>query len=162
MLHVLIRRMVRTLVLLRHGLAAGQGPDSGLLPEGEAYLRRLGARLAGEGWKPAAILASPYLRARSSAAVLADSLGIREPTVLLSELLPEADAGEALAAITAAAPAATPVLVVTHLPLVARLANELVGEDVSFSPGTFVEIAREGAGGARLLRRIGPRDLSGG
>ena len=68
---------------------------------------------------------------------------------------------EALEAITAAAPLETPVLVVAHLPLLGRLAHELVGEDPSFSPGTLVEIAHEGAGHSRLLRRLGPREVSG-
>ena len=42
------------------------------------------------------------------------------------------------------------------------LAQELVGDDPGFSPGTLVEIAREGNGVARVLRRIGPRDVPAG
>jgi phosphohistidine phosphatase len=151
--------MLRTYALLRHGLAGGQAPDSALLPEGVAYLRRLGAKLESEGWKPGAILTSPYTRARDSAGVLAGVLGFEAPAVVLPALVPEGEPDEALAAITAAAPLATPVLVVTHLPLVGRLAQDLVGEDLSFSPGTLVEIVREGEGVARLIRRLGPRDL---
>lgn len=153
--------MVRFLALVRHGLAAGQGPDAELLPEGAAYLRRLGTRLKDEGWQPAAILSSPYLRARASAAVLAETLGFTAAPLVLDELTPEGEPSEALEAITAAAPLETPVLVVAHLPLLGRLAHELVGEDPSFSPGTLVEIAHEGAGHARLLRRLGPREVTG-
>ena len=153
--------MLRTLALLRHALASGQSPDAKLLPEGVAYLHRLGTKLEAEGWKPGAIVTSPYMRARDSAGVLAAVLGYESRAAVLNELVPESEPDEALAAITAAAPLATPILVVTHLPLVGRLAQTLLGEDLSFSPGTLVEIVREGEGVARLIRRIGPRDLAG-
>ena len=154
-------RMLRILALLRHGLSDGSGSDAALLPEGAALLVRLGAKLAAEGWKPAAILTSPYRRARESAAVLARALDCVAPVAAVDELVPEGDPVEALAAIAAAAPVASPALVVGHMPLVGRIALELVGDDPGFSPGTFVEIAREGTGVARLLRRVGPRDLAG-
>lgn len=153
--------MIRTLALVRHGLSAGQAPEAALLPEGAAYLRRLGAQLSAEGWKPAVILTSPYARAQASALVLGDALGTSLAPLVLEELTPESEPSDALAAITAAAAFQTPVLVVAHLPLLGRLAHELLGDDPSFSPGTLVEIAREGDGPARLLRRIGPRDLAG-
>jgi phosphohistidine phosphatase len=154
--------MVRNLALLRHGLATGQGPDAGLLPEGTTYLLRLGARLDAEGWRPAAVVTSPYRRARESAVVVSGALGSLAQMLVLEELVPEAEPGDALAAILDRVPLASPVLVVSHLPLVGRLAQELVGEDPGFSPGTFVEIVRDGDRGARLLRRIGPRDLKDG
>jgi len=151
--------MLRVLALLRHGLAAGQAADSRLLPEGRAYLERLGAKLEAEGWRPAAVLTSPYARAKESAAVLVRALGAEVPSRALDELVPEGDAEVALEAVTAAAPLATPVLVVAHMPLLGQMALELVGEAPGFSPGTLVEIAREGQGGGRLLRRIGPQDM---
>jgi phosphohistidine phosphatase len=153
--------MHRILALLRHGLASGQSAGAELLPEGAAYLRRLGAKLAAEGWRPAAILTSPYVRARATATVLAGALGCDAPHEALDELVPEGDPDAALAAIAASAPLASPVLVVGHLPLVGRLAQELVGADPGFSPGTLVEIARDGDGSARLLRRIGPHEVAG-
>jgi len=154
--------MLRNFALLRHGLADGQGPEASLLPEGSTHLHRLARRLESEGWRPAAVVTSPYRRARESATVVAAILGGATLTRVLQELVPEAEPDEALAAILGAVPLATPVLVVSHLPLVGRLAQELIGEDPGFSPGTFVEIVREGDGDARLLRRIGPRDLTNG
>ncbi len=151
--------MVRSLALLRHGMAAGQGPEAPLLPEGAAYLRRLGALLRSGGWRPAAVVTSPYRRAWESARVLASTLHPGVETHVLPELKPEGEPDEALEAILGIVPLATPVLVVSHLPLVGRLAEELVGDDPGFSPGTFVEIVRELDGSARLLRRIGPRDV---
>jgi phosphohistidine phosphatase SixA len=151
--------MLRTLALLRHGLASGQGPAAELRPEGAAYLRRLAAVLDREGWRPAAIVTSPYRRARESAAVMATALRVSEAPLVLEELIPEAEPGPALTAVLAAAPLAACILVVTHLPLIGRLAQELIGEDPSFSPGTLVEIVREHDDVARLLRRIGASDL---
>ena len=51
------------------------------------------------------------------------------------------------------------ILIVSHLPLVARLATELTGEEVSFTPATLVEIADRGDGQARLVRRLSPDEL---
>ena len=151
--------MLRVLALLRHGLASGQDADAPLQPEGEAYLRRLGAKLESEGWQPDAILASPLLRAQDTAAIVANAVGAEAPRQSLRTLLPETDPEAALAAILAAAPLANRILVVAHMPLLGRMTQELIGDDPGFSPGTLVEIAREGDGVARLLRRVGPRDV---
>ena len=151
--------MLRTLALLRHGLASGQGPAAELRPEGAAYLRRLAALLDREGWRPAAIVTSPYRRARESAAVMAAALRVGEAPLVLEDLIPEVEPEPALAAVLAAAPLASSILVVSHLPLIGRLAQELIGEDPGFSPGTLVEIVRDHDGVARLLRRIGASDL---
>lgn len=154
--------MIRVLALLRHGLASGQGPNAALVPDGAVELRRLGAMLESEGWRPEAVATSPYRRARESALILATMLAPGVETHVIKELRPDEDPAEALAAVLRAAPLASPLLIVSHLPLVGRIAHELLGEDLAFSPGTFVEIVREGEGAARLLRRIGPRDLPGG
>ncbi len=153
--------MLRSLALLRHGLASGQAPTATLLPEGAAYLRRLAAVLQADGWAPKRVLCSPYVRARESAEIMVRALSLTRPIEVLSDLVPESEPDEALRAIADAAPLDSPVLVVSHLPLVGRLTQELIGDDPGFSPGTFVEIVREGSGAARLLRRVGPRDLEG-
>lgn len=153
--------MIRSLALLRHGLASGQAPEAALLPEGGAYLRRLAAVLEAGGWRPKRVLSSPYVRARESAAIMLGALSLALPVELLPDLIPESEPDEALRAIAEAAPLDSPVLVVSHLPLVGRISQELIGDDPGFSPGTFVEILREGEGPARLLRRVGPRDLDG-
>jgi phosphohistidine phosphatase len=152
-------RMVRILALLRHGVAAGQAPESALLPEGARHMRMLAHKLGADDWRPAAIVTSPYLRALASAQLVAAELGFAGDPIVLDELEPEGDPEAALTAIRKASPLASPVLAVSHLPLVGRLVHALVGADVSFSPGTFVELAQEGDGPARLVRRITPRDL---
>jgi len=151
--------MLRVLALLRHGRAEGAGADARLLPEGEAYLRRLGAKLESEGWQPAAILTSPYARACESADIIGAAVGFDDRIAILRELLPETDPEVALEAIVAAAPLAPRVLVVAHQPLLGLMVQDLLGLDPGFAPGTLVEIAREGDGVARLLRRIGPHDV---
>ncbi len=151
--------MLRTLALLRHGLASGQAPAAELLPEGATYLRRLAALLDRESWRPGAIATSPYRRARESAAVVAAALRVNAPLFVLEELMPEGEPDDALAAVLAAAPSAATILVVSHLPLIGRLAQRLVEDDPGFSPGTLVEIERADGGPARLLRRVSASDL---
>jgi phosphohistidine phosphatase SixA len=151
--------MPRTLALLRHGRAAGQGPDAVLTPEGAQQLEKVAAVLKAEGWRPAAMFVSPYSRALESARVFAAALGLGKPAAVLEELIPESEPVEALAAIDAAAPGHASILVVSHMPLVARIANELTGEDLSFTPATFVEIADQGDGQVRLVRRLSPEEM---
>ena len=154
--------MIRIFALLRHGLASGQGPHAALLPEGAVELRRLAALLAAENWRPEAVVTSPYRRAQESAEIMVAALAPESDIHVLRELRPDVDPEEALDAVLTVLPLASPILLVSHLPLVARIAGELVGEEPAFSPGTLVEIARDGAGPARIVRRIGPRDLPGG
>src|SRR5262252_2286526 len=63
--------MVRTLALLRHGLASGQGPDAALAPEGVRQVERLAAALRANAWRPDVVLSSPYARALESARTFA-------------------------------------------------------------------------------------------
>ena len=151
--------MVRSIALLRHGLASGQAPNATLLPEGSAYLRRLAAVLDADGWRPDRVLSSPYVRARDSAEIIVKALSLTLAIEVIPELSPESDPDDALRAIADATPSDRTVLVVSHLPLVGRLSQELICDDPGFSPGTFVEIVREGDAPARLLRRVGPRDI---
>jgi phosphohistidine phosphatase SixA len=151
--------MLRTLALLRHGRAAGQGPDAPLTPEGVQQLQRLASAMRAQGWRPEAILASPFVRAQESARTFAAGLGFTQPAIVLHELIPDSEPGDALQAIDAAAPGRASILVVSHLPLVARIASELTGEEVAFTPATLVEIADEGDGKARVVRRLTPDEL---
>ena len=151
--------MLRTLALLRHGRAAGQGPDAPLTPEGVEQLRRLASALAAEGWRPDVILASPFARALDSARTLAAGIGVMRSPVVVQELVPDSEPIDALQAIDAAAPGSRSILVVSHLPLVGRIAHELTGEEISFTPATLVEIADQGGGTARLVRRLSAEEL---
>ncbi|MFM7231146.1 MAG: phosphohistidine phosphatase SixA [bacterium] len=150
--------MDRTLALMRHGLATGQAPDAPLMAEGEDDVRRLGARLAAEGWRPGVVLCSPYRRAAHTAQLMAEALAPSAGLETLRELVPEGDPAEAVAVVRALAADHACVLVVSHLPLVALLTAEFTGDTVAFTPGTWVELALPGHGRARLVRRVAPRE----
>jgi phosphohistidine phosphatase len=67
------------LVIVRHAEADAGHPDElrPLTPEGREQARRLGERLRADGVAPEAIVCSPLLRARETAA----ALGLGEPEV---------------------------------------------------------------------------------
>jgi phosphohistidine phosphatase len=153
--------MRRTLALLRHGLAAGQDSHAPLAPRGVAQIERLAVMLRAERWRPAFVLTSPYARAVETARTLAEGIGFTGTIERSSHLTPESEPIDALHAIDEEAGDASSILVVAHLPLVGRIVHELTGDEVQFSPGTFVELADED-GGARLLRRIAPQVLDHG
>ena len=109
------------LVLVRHADAAPGDPDElrALTPEGHEQARRLGERLRAEGIEPDAVLTSPLLRARQTAA----ELGLGEPQPL-DELGPGATADGVRSAI---AGRGRTVVVVGHQPDCSRIATALRG-----------------------------------
>jgi phosphohistidine phosphatase SixA len=151
--------MPLTLALVRHGRANGQGPEAELLPEGAGYVATLGRRLRREGLAPSAAASSPYLRARETMRILLGELASDLAPRQLSDLTPDVGPERALDALLAIAPASGTLLVVTHMPLVARLTDEVAGEIVDFHPGTFAEIQLNEDRRGWLVRRIGPEDL---
>jgi len=114
------------LYLVRHAEAAGGEPDDlrPLTADGRAAAKALGARLAAEGVRPGAILTSPLLRARETAAALGSELGC-EPEA--DERLAPGATAELVRA--AAAGRGEPVLVVGHQPDCGLIAAELTGGD---------------------------------
>ncbi len=109
------------LVLIRHAEAAPGDPDEirTLSPEGQEQASRLGEQLRAEGVQPDAVLTSPLLRARETAA----GLGFGEPEPL-DALGPGATAEDVRAAI--AGRGAT-VVVVGHQPDCSRITAALRG-----------------------------------
>jgi phosphohistidine phosphatase len=110
--------------LVRHAEAAPGEPDDlrPLTPAGRAAARDLGRRLATEGVRPDAVLSSPLLRARETAAEVAGALDA-EPEAD-ERLSPGADA-EALRA--AVAGRGDLVVVVGHQPDCGRISVEIAG-----------------------------------
>jgi phosphohistidine phosphatase SixA len=78
--------------LVRHAEAAPGEPDDlrRLTSAGRSAARKLATRLAAEGVRPDAVLSSPLLRARETAAELARPFGSRVETD--ERLAPGADA----------------------------------------------------------------------
>jgi phosphohistidine phosphatase len=66
------------LYLVRHAEAAPGEPDDlrALTPDGRRAARDLGDRLANEGVRPDAVISSPLLRARETAAEIGRALGV--------------------------------------------------------------------------------------
>jgi phosphohistidine phosphatase SixA len=154
--------MTTLLCLVRHGRATGQGHDSGLMPEGAVYVATLGRFLHREGWTPAAAFSSPYARARDTARILLAELASDLPLAQVGELTPDWDPDDALHALRAHGLPEGRVLVVSHMPLVARLAQRLTGEIVDFHPGKLAEIElAPGADRGTLRRELGRETIEG-
>jgi phosphohistidine phosphatase len=122
------------LVLVRHAEAAPGDPDElrTLTPTGHEQARQLGERLRAQGVAPDAVLSSPLLRARETAA----GLGFGEP-VALDELAPGATADDVRAAI---AGRGDTVVVVGHQPDCSLVAAALRGGDEPAFPPAGAQI----------------------
>ena len=110
--------------LVRHAEAASGEPDDlrPLTGAGRETARALGARLAAEGARPDAVLSSPLLRARETAAELARALGCEpEPD---ERLAPGATADDVRDVVGGRG---TAVVVVGHQPDCGEIAAELRG-----------------------------------
>jgi phosphohistidine phosphatase len=117
------------LVLVRHADAAPGSPDElrKLTAEGREQARALGHRLRADGIEADAVLSSPLLRARETAAVL--GLGEPEPD---DRLAPGATAESVREAIAGRGEI---VVVVGHQPDCGRIAASLTGgEEPRFPP----------------------------
>ena len=124
------------LFLVRHAEAAAGEPDDlrPLTAAGRETARELGNRLAAE--QPDTVLSSPLLRARETAAAIAEASGL------------EAEADERLApgatadtVRSAAAGRGETVVAVGHQPDCSEIVLELTGREVRFAPGAFHEVA---------------------
>jgi phosphohistidine phosphatase len=126
------------LYLVRHAEAAPGEPDDErpLTPAGRRQAVRVGERLSRAAPRPAAVLSSPLLRARESAALIAEPLGL-EPEAD-DRLAPGATAEGVRAAVAGRGDAA---VVVGHQPDCGRIAAELTGgAEPAFPPGGLVEL----------------------
>ena len=121
------------LYLVRHAEAASGEPDDlrPLTAAGRETARALGARLAAEGARPDAVLSSPLLRARETAAELCRALGCKSEAD--ERLAPGATADDVRAAVTGRG---DEVIVIGHQPDCGEIAAELSGgPKPAFPPG---------------------------
>jgi phosphohistidine phosphatase SixA len=130
------------LYLVRHAEAAAGDPDElrTLTRAGRERARELGARLARERPPLDAVLSSPLLRARETAAAIGRATGL--PAEVDERLAPGASADAVRAAI---AGRGDRVVVVGHHPDCSEIAAELSGDPAPpFSPGAVhaIEIDR--------------------
>ena len=121
------------LLIVRHAEAAPGEPDElrRLTPDGRASARALGERLRRDGFAPDAVVTSPLLRARETAA----ALGLGEPEID-ERLAPGASPDDVR---DAALGRGGTVVVVGHQPDCGIAVLGLAGVDASCPPaGTYV------------------------
>lgn len=154
-------------VIIRHGKAdqaspTGRDEDRELLPKGRAQAVWLAAALRERGLVPGSILASRMTRARETARLIAEGLGMSFE--LVPELETDRAASEALELIARRASVPTLALV-GHNPQLSRLAAVLWGGPGGADAGGAVELRTGEAvvldvgetpepGGATLIDRL--------
>ncbi|HZQ89502.1 MAG TPA: histidine phosphatase family protein [Gaiellaceae bacterium] len=122
------------LLIVRHAEAAAGKPDElrKLTPEGREHARALGERLRREGFAPDAVVTSPLVRARETAAALA----LGEPDVD-QRLAPGATPDDMR---DAARGRGETIVVVGHQPDCGNAVRELAGVEVPFPPAGSYEL----------------------
>ena len=126
------------LFIVRHAEAAAGEPDDlrPLTAAGREHARRLGEQLAEREVQPDAVLSSPLLRARETAAEIAKAVGVEAEAD--ERLAPGADPDDVRAA---ASGRGDTVVVVGHQPDCGRAAAALGGgPEPSFPPGGIAAV----------------------
>jgi phosphohistidine phosphatase len=150
--------------LLRHGKAGnrlewqGDDDDRPLTAEGEEALRREAEALRALGLAPDVIVTSPLARARRTAEIVADGLGLRARVVEDERLAHGFDARR-LAQVLAAHAAAEAVMVVGHEPDFSATVSELIGGgEIVLKKGGLarVDVTAPVAGGGELVWLLTP------
>jgi phosphohistidine phosphatase len=124
--------MTRRIYFLRHGKAAPRATWEGddglrpLTPEGEALMRLEARGIRRLGLAPGVILTSPLVRARQTAEIAAEALGLRDRLVEDARLAHGFDA-RCLERLAAERPEATELMVVGHEPEFSATIAELIG-----------------------------------
>jgi phosphohistidine phosphatase len=157
--------MSSRLFIMRHGEAGPGYPDSEreLTARGHAEAERVSTWLAQQSLHGGQLFTSPYRRARETAAHLAEALQL-EP-MEHAAITPD-DSPAAVCDWLLDMSASQPIVLVSHMPLVGLLAGLLVegraDRGLGFPTAGVAELEGEvwAAGCARLLRFIGPHDIS--
>lgn len=143
---------------LRHGKAEsrtewrGADADRPLTPAGEEAMRREVEALRAMDLALDLIVTSPFARARRTAEIVADGLGLSARLVEDDRLEPGFDVARLEQVLAAHGPAET-VMVVGHEPDFSETVAELIGGgDVAMKKGGLarVDVAAPAAGGGRL------------
>lgn len=149
--------MARQLWLLRHGEAEPHGtrPDAErrLTERGETQARSAGAALAALDLVPAAVYTSPKVRARDTARLACQALGV-DPV----EHVPLAGGFEAGEALALARSADERVLIVGHEPDFSSIVLDLTGARIDMKKGGVAGV-RLDSGRGELIVLLRPREL---
>lgn len=149
-------------IVIRHGPAEDARPGSpdearALTEGGRIVAREAFLALAARFPRPRAILASPFLRARQTAALLEEVFGGGLPVEPWLELIPSGRIPSVEAGLRArleTEPGPGSLAVVTHQPLVSELVAHLTGRRLAFPPAAWAVMAFEG-GRFRVLDSSG-------
>jgi phosphohistidine phosphatase len=121
------------LYILRHGIAVEPGTpgyakdaDRPLTPEGERKLRQVAEAMEALELSFDLILSSPYLRARQTAEVVAEVLGVRKRLELSDSLTPGGSTKRLVELLNHLQPSPESVLLVGHEPYLSGLISLLV------------------------------------
>ena len=135
------------LYLVRHGLAnwpswPGSDAERPLTPEGERIIRAEGAALARLGLQPDLILHSPLVRARQTAELLAEALGLSD-RVCAHELLSPGFDHKALKKLLREHGGLESLMLVGHAPDMANVVERITGGAVKVKEGTVAHVQIE-------------------
>src|SRR5882672_671424 len=120
------------LFLLRHGIAVERGTpgcekdaERPLTPKGERRLSQIADAMDAMGLKFDLILSSPYVRARQTAEIVADALGLKKKLEFSESLTPDGDARSLIGVLNKLEPKPASVLLVGHEPFLSDLISTL-------------------------------------
>ncbi|WP_308797416.1 SixA phosphatase family protein [Agromyces silvae] len=161
---------MKTLFIVRHAKSDWGHPgladhDRPLNDRGRGDAPRMGRRLAERGVRPGLIRSSTALRARTTAAALADELGLDEASVQLDESMYATSVAHLLEVVVELDDTAATAILVGHNPEFSALVGRLTGADVELPTCTIAEVrlpverwtdAADAAG--ELVRVDSPKD----
>ena len=123
--------------ILRHGLAVEPGSsgftkdsERPLTPKGERKVRKIGKAFEKLELSFDCILSSPYIRARQTARIVADSLDAGKKLDLSEALTPGGSPRKLIEEINGRKPKPENVLIVGHEPYLSELVSNLLSGDV--------------------------------
>ncbi|HSP58527.1 MAG TPA: phosphohistidine phosphatase SixA [Halomonas sp.] len=169
--------MTERLMIMRHGQAAPGHPDAtrALTRQGCQEIRRIAAWLSGRDdldLPRLRLVASPFVRARQTADLVAEGLAIARPQcdVETLEIITPDDPPDTVVDWLLEQDGKHPVLIVSHMPLVGALTGLLIDgradgrgdSGLAFPTGAIAELTTDvpAAGCARLVRFTAPADIA--
>lgn len=134
----------RQVILVRHAHADwpdyhGCDFDRPLTPRGEADATATARAIRAAGLKPAILLASPALRTRQTAAIIAAELGLPDTAIQLVDSLYNGSADTLEAELRRATATNEPVMLVAHNPGISELGRQMAKDPAfaHFSPADW-------------------------
>jgi phosphohistidine phosphatase len=118
--------------VLRHGISVNRNDldvendaERPLTPKGKRQLRQVAAAMKKMGLRFDLVLSSPYLRARQTAEIVADSLKLKKQLKFLDALAPDGSLKNLIGQLNESKPAPENVLLVGHEPYLSCLISLL-------------------------------------